>query len=150
MVILADWSSNTLCFNIDSQAEYSWKKNSCCVFRGISLVLCIMSCSNRTKPLLGLSTEHNWWDWAEHSRKNAPTTTLDTTKLFICMIMLVHMLRRRSKPTWKHSIGKFYPTRHIYQTLLSLNITCFDRWRTACLNSTLHHMKIPKIKSICG
>jgi len=29
----------------------------------------IMSCSNRTRPLLGLSSEYNWWDWAEHSRK---------------------------------------------------------------------------------
>jgi len=48
------------------------EKNSCCVFGGISLVLsCIMSCLNRTRPLLGLSIEHNWWDWAEHSRKNA-------------------------------------------------------------------------------
>jgi len=34
-------------------------KNSCCVFGGISLVSCIMSCSNRAKPLLELSTEHN-------------------------------------------------------------------------------------------
>ena len=40
------------------------EKNSCCVFSGISLVSCIMSCSNRTRPLLGLSTEHNSWDWA--------------------------------------------------------------------------------------
>jgi len=47
------------CFNIDSQAEYSWKKNSFCVFGGISLVSCIMSCSNRMRSLLGLSTEHN-------------------------------------------------------------------------------------------
>ena len=27
------------------------EKNSCCVFGGISLVPCIISCSNRTKPL---------------------------------------------------------------------------------------------------
>jgi len=67
------------------------EKNSCCVFDGISLVSCIMSCSNRTRSLLGLSTEHNWWDWAEHSRKNAPTTTPDMTKLFSCMIMLNHI-----------------------------------------------------------
>jgi len=39
------------CFNIDSQAEYSWKKNSCCVFGKISLVSCIMSCSNRMRLL---------------------------------------------------------------------------------------------------
>jgi len=30
------------------------EKNSCCVFGGISLVSYIMSCSNRTRPLLGL------------------------------------------------------------------------------------------------
>ena len=34
-------------------------KSSYCVFGGISLVSCIMSCSIRTKPLLGISTEHN-------------------------------------------------------------------------------------------
>ena len=34
-------------------------KKLTCVFDGISLVSCIMSCSNRTRPLLGLSTEHN-------------------------------------------------------------------------------------------
>ena len=44
---------------------------------------CIMSCSNRTRPLLGLSSEYNWWDWAEHSRKNALTTTP-------CKIILLH------------------------------------------------------------
>ena len=99
------------------------EKNSCCVFGGISLVSCIMSCSNRTKQLLEPSTEHNWWDWVEHSRKSAPTTTPDMTKLFSCMIMLVHMLRCRSKPIWKHSSGKFYPTRRIHQI--------FDRWRMA-------------------
>jgi len=63
------------------------EKNSCCIFGGISLVSCIMSCSNRMRLLLGLSTEHNWWDWAEHSRKNAPTTP-GITKLFSFMIML--------------------------------------------------------------
>ena len=31
--------------------------------------------------------------------ENAPTTTPGMTKLFSCMIMLDHMLRRRSKPT---------------------------------------------------
>ena len=89
------------------------EKNSCCVFGGISLVSCITSCSNRTKQFLGLSTEHNWWDWVEHSRKSAPTTTPDTTKLFSCMIMLVHMLRRRSKPIWKHSRSLLPTTTYI-------------------------------------
>ena len=38
-----------------SQAEYSWKKtHKTCVFDGISLVSCIMSCSNRTRPLFSL------------------------------------------------------------------------------------------------
>ena len=122
------------------------EKNSCCVFGGISLVSCIMSCSNRTKQLLGLSTEHNWWDEVQHSRKNAPTTTPDTKKLFSCMIMLVHM----SKPIWKQSSRKFYPTHRIHQTVLLLISTYFDRWRMACLSSTSHHMKIPKIGSIHG
>jgi len=80
-----------------STAKPNMEKNSCCVFGGISLVY--YENSNQTRPLLGLSTEHNWWDWAEHSRKNAPTTTPGMIKLFSCMIMLDHMLRRRSKPT---------------------------------------------------
>ena len=122
------------------------EKNSCCVFGGTILVSCIMSCSNRTKILL--STEHNWWDWVEQLRKTVSTITPDTTKLFSCMIMHVHMLRRRSKPIWKHSSEKFYPTRRIHQTLLNLISTYFDRWRMACLSSTSHHIKIPKIGSI--
>ena len=48
------------------------------------------------KPKLpGLSTEHNWWDWAEQEK-----TRPGMTKLFFCMIMLDLMLRRRSKPTY--------------------------------------------------
>ena len=58
-------------------------KNSSCAVGGISLVSCIMSCSNRTKQLLGLSTEHNWWELVEHSRKSAPTATSDTTKVIL-------------------------------------------------------------------
>ena len=128
------------------------EKNLCCVFGGISLVSCIMSCSNRTRPLLGLSTEHNWWDWAEHSRKNAHTTTLGMTKLFSCMIMLDHMLRRRSKPSRNTQMGSSLPPppRRILQTLLLPTITCSDRWCMACLSSTSHHMKIPKIVSMIG
>ena len=126
------------------------EKNSCCVFGGISLALYIMSCSNQTEQLLGLSTEHNWWDWVEHLRKSAPTTTPDTTKLFSCMIILVRMLQRRSKPIWENSSGKFHPTRRIHQTLLLLIFTYFNPWRMACLSSTSHHMKIPKIGSIRG
>ena len=38
------------------------EKNSCCVFGRISLVSCIMSCSNLMKQLLGLSKQHNWAD----------------------------------------------------------------------------------------
>jgi len=85
------------------------EKNSYCVFGGISLVSCIMSCLNRMRPLLGLSTEHNWWDWAEHSRKNAPTTIPGMTKLFSCMIMFDYMLRRRSKPR-NTQIGSSIPS----------------------------------------
>ena len=59
------------------------KKSSCCVFGGISLVSYIMSCSNRTKPLLGLSTEHNWQDWTEYTKKNAPSTTPNTTVILM-------------------------------------------------------------------
>ena len=95
-------------------------------------------------------TEHNWWDWVKHSRKSAPTTTPDTAKLFFCMIMLVHILQRRSKPIWKHLSRKFYPSRRIHHILFLLISTYFDRWPMACLSSTSNHMKIPKIGSIRG
>ena len=97
--------------SIDKQRELSCAPN--------------MSCWNRTKKLLGLSTEHNWWDWVEHPMNCAPTTVPDTTKLFSCMILLVHMLRRRSKPIWKYPSEKFHPTCRIYQTLLLLISTYF-------------------------
>ena len=44
------------CFNRQLNRIFM-EKNSCCVFGGISLVSCIMSCSNRMRPLLGFSTE---------------------------------------------------------------------------------------------
>lgn len=45
------------------------------------------------------------------------STTIDNTKLFSFMIMLIQMLRRRLKPISKHSIGKskLSPSRHIYR-----------------------------------
>ena len=59
--------------------------------------------------------------------KEKRATTPDTTKLFFCMIMLVHMLRHRSKPTWKHSMGSFTPlalfTRHCSFWLLPVSMT---------------------------
>ena len=62
----------------------SWEKTLVVYLVGSAWCRVLISCSNRTKQLLGLSTEHNWWDWVEHSRKSAPTTTPDTTKLFSC------------------------------------------------------------------
>ena len=38
-----------------------------------------------------------------------------------------NMLRRRSKRIWKHSSGKFYPTRRIHQTLFLRISTYFDK-----------------------
>lgn len=61
-------------------------------------------------------TEHNYY-WC--SRNNAPTTTSETTKLFSCMTLLAHMLHCRSKPTWKHSVGKLkIDTRNIIKKYL--------------------------------
>ena len=46
-------------FDVEKRVNLTSGKSSYCVFGGISLVSCIMSCSIRTKPLLGISTEHN-------------------------------------------------------------------------------------------
>lgn len=75
-----------------------YEKKLCCVFGRISLVSCIMSYSNLTQPILAL--QYNWWDWVKHLKKHS-TTTLDMTKLFSWMIMLVPILRRRWTPTWE-------------------------------------------------
>ena len=63
------------------------EKNSCCVFGGISLVSCIMSCSNRTRPLLG--SLPNTIDEIEPSTQGKTRPLLLQvwgTKLFSCMI----------------------------------------------------------------
>lgn len=69
-------------FNLVSQGGYSRKKNH-----------------SMYKPLLVLYIKYDWFDWAEHSKKNTPSTIPNTTKFF-CMIMLVHVLRKY----WKHSM----------------------------------------------
>ena len=67
-----------------STTEYSWKKTHV-VYLG-SAWCRVLWVAQTERDLLRLSTEHNWWDWAEHSRKNAPTTP-GMTKLFSCMIV---------------------------------------------------------------
>ena len=120
------------------------EKNSCCVFGGIRLMSCIMSCSNRTRSLL--STEHNWWDGAEHSRK---------TRLLLLQAWQNYSPAYNARPhvaapvkTYlKHLNGKFYPTLRILQILLLPTTICSDRWRMVGLSST-SQMKILKIVSM--
>ena len=129
------------------------EKNSCCVFGGISLMSYIMSCSNRTRPLLGLSIEHNWWDWAKYSRKNAPITTPGMTKLFSCMIMLDHMLRRWSnllRNTQMVSYIIVLPHSPYSPDIAPSDYHLFRLMTHGCLSSTSHHMMIPKIVSMIG
>lgn len=60
--------------------------------------------SFKTNPVLGSFIKHNWWDLSQHPKKNVPTTTLVTIQLFFCVKMLVAMLWRWPKPSWKHSV----------------------------------------------
>ena len=46
-------------FDVEKKVNSTSGKSPCCVLGAISLVSCIMSCSIRAKPLLGISTEHN-------------------------------------------------------------------------------------------
>ena len=133
------------CFNIDSQAEHSWEKAHV-VWDQLGIVYYELLKPNET--ITGALYRTQLMRLSRALKKKR--AHYYSTKLFFCMIMLVHMLRRRSKSTWKHSIGKFYPTRRIHQTLLLLITACFDRWRMVCLSNTSHHMKIPKIGSIRG
>ncbi|GFU00203.1 uncharacterized protein TNCV_801801 [Trichonephila clavipes] len=41
----------------------------------------------------------------KNSKENTATTIADMTRLFSCKIMLVHMLRHRSKPIWGTQLG---------------------------------------------
>lgn len=68
-----------------------------CVFGGLRLVPCILSCSDQIKILLNMFIQQNYWDWAEHINENASATIPAVTELFSCIIMCVHMLRNRSK-----------------------------------------------------
>lgn len=43
-----------------------------------------------------------------------------------CLIILAQCRRRQSKPTWKQSHWKRFPTRLIHQTSHLHSITCFD------------------------
>ena len=82
------------CFNIDNQAEYSWKKNMLCIWWDqLGVVYYELLKPNE---ITGALYRTQLMRLSRHSRKNAPTTTPGMTKLFSCMIMLDHMLRRRS------------------------------------------------------
>jgi len=139
-----------LCFNIDSQAEYSWKKTHLCIWWDqLGIVYYELLKPNET--ITGLSTEHNWWDWAEHSRKNAHYYSRHDK------IILLH---DNARPHVAAPVKTYYYyletlkwevlPRRILQTLLLPTITCSDRWRMACLSSISHHMKVPKIVSMVG
>lgn len=64
----------------------------------MSLVSYIMNCAKRTKPLLELSVEYN--------RLHLMRPLLLQTRQFFCILMLVHMLRRLSRPTHLGSTTK--------------------------------------------
>ena len=116
------------------------EKNSCCVFGEISLVSsCIMSCSNRTRSLLGLSTELMRLSRALKEKRAHYYSRHDK-------IILLH---DNARPHVTAPVKTYLETlkwevlpRRILQTLLLPTTTCSDRWRMACLSSTSHHMKI--------
>ena len=97
------------------------------------------------RPLLRLSTEHNWWDWALKEKRAHYYSRHDK-------IILLHDNARphvaAPVKTYLETNGKFYPTRRILQILFLPTTACSNRWRMACLSSTSHHMKISKIVSM--
>jgi len=93
------------------------EKNSCCVFGGISLVSCIMSCSNRMRSLLALYQLMRLSRALKEKR--------------------AHYYSRRDKIILLHDNARSHvaapvktyletPTRRILQTLLLSTITCSD------------------------
>lgn len=85
------------------------------------------------KPKETFTEEPNWSNLDEHS---SAQISPGTTKLFFCVIILIHMHR------WSREIL----LRPLYSTEVA---SCLLR-SMACRNITSHHPKIPKIRSISG
>ena len=73
--------------------------------------------------------------------KKQYNTSRGTKKWFYSMTTLRLTLPNPLKSTWKHSNGKFYPTRRIPQILRRPIITCSGRWYMVWLISSTAHMQ---------
>lgn len=107
----------------------------CCVFGRVSLGLCMMGCSNQTKPLLGPSIEYTRLDWTEHRRKNYYKPNI---------IVFLHSNARQE------ATGKSSPQTAPAGYDLSIYLLFSYRWYMVHLSTTPDHMKIPKFRSMDG
>jgi len=128
------------CFNIDSQAEYSWKKTHVVYLMG--------SAWCRVLWVAQTERDHYWGslpntiDEIEFSRKNM-------TKLFSCMIMLDHMLRRRDQNLLRNTqMGSSTPSavfsRHcsFRLPLILIDDVWPDRWPVWALHIIWRYQKL--------
>ena len=139
------------CFNIDSQAEYSWKKTHIVYLVG----------SAWYRVWVAQTEWDHYWALYRTQLMRLSRTLKEKRAHYYSRHDKIILLHDNARPhvaapvktyleiKWD-SNRKFYPTRRILQTLLLPTTTCSDWWRMVCLSSSSHHMKIPKIVSIIG
>jgi len=126
------------CFNIDSQAEYSWKKTHVVYLMG--------SAWCRVLWVAQTERDHYWGCLPNTIDEIEPSTQRKTRSLRFRhdkIILLHDNTRPHAAPvkTYLETLKWEVLLHRILQTLLLLITTCSDRWRMACLSSTSHHTK---------
>lgn len=107
-------------------------KNSCCTFGRITLVSGTISCLKRTEALLGALYRTQLIIFPQGKTHPVLVQTWQNCS----PAWGVFMFWCQSKSAWKYSIGKYYSTCRIHQTLVIWIFTCSYQLHMDCLSST--------------
>jgi len=91
---------------------------------------------NLVKLLMLTATTNNWSNCTVFCVEKGRIIVKDMTSWF-SSTTTHHRTRQQSKTTWRHSTGKCYPIPLIHQTWHLLTITCFRRWATRSLSTSI-------------